>query len=140
MAPAVARVLDEGVRQRRVTMPDYVDRTGASTTGRAADASCAVGAGSLVGMGASDEVSAIFRSTMLLMAVPDEVRGRMQGIFTVVVTGGPRIGDLYIGILATGIALWAPPVIGGFAIIGLIALLLRTQTTFREYDARHPTP
>jgi MFS family permease len=94
----------------------------------------------LVGMGASDEVSSIFRNTMLLMAVPDEVRGRMQGIFTVVVTGGPRIGDLYVGILATGIALWAPPVIGGVAIVALIALILRTQRTFREYDARYPTP
>jgi MFS family permease len=94
----------------------------------------------LVGMGASDEVSAIFRSTMLLMAVPDEVRGRMQGIFTVVVTGGPRLGDLYIGVLATGISLWAPPVFGGVAIIVLIAILLRTQRPFREYDSRNPTP
>jgi MFS family permease len=94
----------------------------------------------LVGMGASDEVSAIFRSTMLLMAVPDAVRGRMQGIFTVVVAGGPRLGDLYVGVFATAISLWAPPVFGGVAIIALIALLLRTQRSFREYDARHPTP
>lgn len=80
---------------------------------------------------------------MLLMASPDGMRGRLQGIFTVVVTGGPRIGDLYIGVFATAVALWFPPVLGGIliiALIALIALLLRVQRGFREYDALDPTP
>jgi MFS family permease len=94
----------------------------------------------LVGMGASDEISAIFRGTMLLMASPDGMRGRLQGIFTVVVTGGPRIGDLYIGVFATAVALWFPPVLGGILIVALIAVLVRVQRSFRAYDARHPTP
>ena len=92
----------------------------------------------LAGTGASDEVSAIFRGTMLLTASPDNMRGRLQGVFTVVVTGGPRIGDLYMGILATVVALWFPPVLGGLLIIALIALLLRLQPSFRAYDARTP--
>ena len=99
-----------------------------------------VAAFALLGMGASDEISAIFRGTMLLMATPDGMRGRLQGIFTVVVAGGPRVGDLYIGVLATAVALWFPPVLGGILIIGLIALLVRVQSGFRAYDARHPTP
>ena len=94
----------------------------------------------MLGMGASDEISAIFRGTMLLMAAPDGMRGRLQGIFTVVVTGGPRIGDLYIGIFATAVALWFPPVLGGILIIALIAILVRVQGSFRAYDARTPTP
>ena len=94
----------------------------------------------MVGMGASDEISAIFRSTMLLMAAPDGMRGRLQGIFVVVVTGGPRIGDLYIGVLATAVALWFPTVLGGVLIIALIVLLVRLQPGFRRYDARTPTP
>lgn len=94
----------------------------------------------MLGMGASDEISAIFRGTMLLMAAPDGMRGRLQGIFTVVVTGGPRIGDLYVGIFATAVALWFPPVLGGVLIIGLIAVLVRVQRTFRQYDARNPSP
>jgi hypothetical protein len=77
---------------------------------------------------------------MLLMATPDGMRGRLQGIFTVVVTGGPRIGDLYVGILATAVALWFPPVLGGILIIALIAILVRAQRSFRDYDARMPTP
>lgn len=92
----------------------------------------------MAGTGASDEVSAIFRSTMLLTAAPDEMRGRLQGVFTVVVTGGPRIGDLYTGIFASAVALWCPPVFGGLIIIALIAVLLRVQPSFRRYDARDP--
>lgn len=94
----------------------------------------------LAGMGASDEVSAIFRQTMIIQAVPDQMRGRLQGIFIVVVTGGPRMGDLYGGILATGIALWSPPLFGGIVIIAAIAALTRVQRSFREYDAQSPTP
>ena len=97
----------------------------------------------MVGMGASDEVSAIFRQTMMIRAVPDQMRGRLQGIFIVVVTGGPRLGDMYAGTLAVATALWCPPLLGGFAIIGLIAVLTRLRSArsgaaFRDYDDRHP--
>ena len=94
----------------------------------------------MAGMGASDEVSAIFRGSMIIQAAPDEMRGRLQGVFIVVVTGGPRIGDLYAGILATAVALWFPPLLGGMLIVGLIAVLTRVQKGWREYDARTPTP
>jgi MFS family permease len=94
----------------------------------------------LGGSGAADNVSMIYRNTMLLVAVPDGMRGRMQGIFTVVVSGGPRVGDLYIGLAALGAVLWFPPVLGGLLIIALVALLLRLQPTFRHYDALDPTP
>ncbi|TFB79771.1 MFS transporter [Terrimesophilobacter mesophilus] len=94
----------------------------------------------LLGAGAADNVSMIYRNTMLLVAVPDNMRGRMQGIFTVVVSGGPRVGDLYIGLAALGAVLWFPPVLGGLLIIALAAVLLRFQPTFRHYDALEPTP
>lgn len=105
----------------------------------------------LAGTGVSDEFSAIFRTTMMLTAVPDEMRGRTQGVFIVVVTGGPRIGDLVAGGLATVVAvaippmsgpdaLWAAPIFGGVAIIIVISALLRSSTAWRAYDARHPTP
>ncbi|MGO4691271.1 MFS transporter [Glaciibacter sp. 2TAF33] len=94
----------------------------------------------LAGTGAADNVSSVFRNTMLQTAVPDNMRGRLQGIFTVVVTGGPRIGDLYVGVAASLAALWFAPVLGGLLIITLIGLLLRFQSGFRRYDALHPTP
>ncbi|MFA4840796.1 MAG: MFS transporter [Agrococcus sp.] len=100
----------------------------------------AVAALALAGMGASDEISAIFRSTMMLTAAPDEMRGRTQGLFTVVVAGGPRIGDLYAGAAASLVALWCPPLIGGILIVALIAIVTRAQRSFLAYDARTPTP
>ncbi|ROR65542.1 MFS transporter [Agrococcus jenensis] len=100
----------------------------------------AVSALALAGMGASDEISAIFRSTMMLTAAPDEMRGRTQGLFTVVVAGGPRIGDLYAGAAASLVALWCPPLIGGLLIVALIAVVTRAQRSFLAYDARTPTP
>jgi MFS family permease len=87
--------------------------------------------------GGADNVSSVFRNTILQAASPDGMRGRLQGIFIVVVTGGPRLGDLYAGlVVAAGIAY--PPVIGGVLIIGLVALLLRMVPSFRRYDALHP--
>lgn len=94
----------------------------------------------LAGSGASDNVSAIFRSTILQAAAPDEVRGRMQGLFYVVVAGGPRIGDLLAGAIATVIALWAPALIGGLVIVVLMVVLWRVYGGFQRYDARKPTP
>lgn len=88
-----------------------------------------------VGMGASDEVSAIFRVSMLLVVVPDEMRGRLQGVFMAVVTGGPRIGDIYAGLLAGMIVLWCPPVLGGVLIVASVALVMRMTPSLQAYRA-----
>jgi MFS family permease len=90
--------------------------------------------------GAADNVSAIYRSTMMQSAVPDAMRGRLQGIFIVVVAGGPRLGALYAGALATATALWFPPLIGGIVIVALAGVLVRLSPGFRAYDAQHPVP
>ena len=50
--------------------------------------------------GAADMASAAFRTSMLQSAAADEVRGRLQGIFIVVVAGGPRIADVAHGATA----------------------------------------
>ncbi|WP_258062377.1 MULTISPECIES: MFS transporter [unclassified Rathayibacter] len=99
----------------------------------------ALAAVALAGAGASDNVSSIFRQTMLQTAVPDNMRGRLQGVFIVVVTGGPRVGDLYTGLLASLALLWLPPLAGGLAIIAILAAVLRLRPGFRAYDALHPT-
>ncbi|WP_425841174.1 MFS transporter [Microbacterium sp. PA5] len=94
----------------------------------------------LAAAGAADNISSIFRNTMVQAAVPDAVRGRLQGIFIVVVAGGPRLGSLYAGTLATLSALWFPPLLGGVVIIVLVATLVRLSPRFRAYDALEPTP
>ncbi len=94
----------------------------------------------LAGAGAADNVSSIFRNTMVQAAVPDAIRGRLQGIFIVVVAGGPRLGSLYAGSLATIAALWFPPLLGGILIVVLVGVLVRLSPRFRAYDAFEPAP
>ncbi len=59
--------------------------------------------------GAADMISAAFRTAMLQSAASDDVRGRLQGIFIVVVAGGPRVADVLHGATAavTGAAVAA---------------------------------
>lgn len=90
--------------------------------------------------GAADNVSSIYRNTMMQAAVPDAMRGRLQGVFIIVVAGGPRIGALYAGTLATLTTLWFPPLLGGFLVIALVALVARRTPRFRSYDAANPEP
>ena len=47
--------------------------------------------------GAADMASSAFRNSMLMTAASDAVRGRLQGVFIVVVAGGPRIADVLHG-------------------------------------------
>jgi MFS family permease len=94
----------------------------------------------LAGAGAADNVSSIFRQTMLQVAVPDSMRGRLQGVFTVVVTGGPRVGDIYVGVMAAIGVVWLPPLLGGLLIIVLLVILTRLQRGFLQYDSLAPTP
>ena len=94
----------------------------------------------LIIAGAADNVSAIFRTTIMQAATPDEYRGRLQGIFTVVVAGGPRLGDVEAGAVAA-VAGEAFAVISGGVVCVVLALGLgRAIPSFWKYDARHPIP
>jgi ENTS family enterobactin (siderophore) exporter len=94
----------------------------------------------LVLAGASDAVSAVFRTTILQAATPDAMRGRLQGVFIVVVAGGPRIGDLVTGsvgqLLGEGVAALA----GGLVCVAGVVWLARRNRRFAAYDARCPEP
>ena len=95
----------------------------------------AVAALAMFGTGASDEVSAIFRTSMMQTVAPDHMRGRLLGLFMSVVGGGPRLGDVYAGVMATLIGLWAGPVFGGVGIVVAMFILLRLTPRLREFTA-----
>jgi len=73
--------------------------------------------------GAADLVSAVYRQTILQTYAPDELRGRLQGVFTAVVAGGPRLGDARAGAMAAPFGLAGSWVGGGVACV-LVTLLL----------------
>jgi MFS family permease len=85
--------------------------------------------------GAGDMVSAVLRSSMLQTAAPDEMRGRMQGVFIVVVAGGPRLGDLRAGVLASAFGVSAAMVSGGVVIVVAMAVVAVVVPSFRLFRA-----
>ncbi|WP_186781264.1 MFS transporter [Streptomyces sp. CBG9] len=90
--------------------------------------------------GAADAISMVFRSTMLQAATPDAMRGRLQGVFIVVVAGGPRLGDFLAGSVGD-LASPTVAVTGGglLCVLAVTALGLRWRN-FARYDARDPQP
>jgi hypothetical protein len=73
--------------------------------------------------GAADLVSAVYRQSMLQVFAPDRMRGRLQGVFTVVVAGGPRLGDLRAGATASVTSITTSWAGGGFVAAGLAIAL-----------------
>ncbi len=94
----------------------------------------------LAGAGAADMVSAVFRTAILQTAAPDEMRGRLGGVFIVVVAGGPRLGDARSGGTASWLGLQESVVLGGLLVIGLTVLVAVLVPRFVAYDSRHPEP
>ena len=86
--------------------------------------------------GAADLVSAVLRQTILQVYAPDEMRGRLQGVFVVVVAGGPRLGDLRAGATAAVAGATFSWVAGGIASIVLVLFAVALVPAFRRYDAR----
>jgi MFS family permease len=90
--------------------------------------------------GAADAVSAVFRTTILQSATPDRLRGRLQGVFIVVVAGGPRLGELAGGLATSVLGEGRTALVGGLLCVVAIVVLARLQPGFVRYDSRHPTP
>ncbi len=83
--------------------------------------------------GAADLVSAVYRQTILQTYAPDEMRGRLQGVFIVVVAGGPRLGDLRAGASAGAFGATAAWVGGGVACVVVVIVLAMLSPSLRHY-------
>jgi MFS family permease len=90
--------------------------------------------------GAADLVSAVYRQTILQTYAPDEMRGRMQGVFIAVVAGGPRLGDVRSGATAAATSTTFSWVGGGIACMVVVAVGGVLVRTFWRYDARAEIP
>jgi MFS family permease len=75
--------------------------------------------------GAADMVSSAFRQSILQQAASDELRGRLQGVFTVVVAGGPRLADALHGAAAAAMGTAVAATGGGaLVVIGVVVAAL----------------
>ena len=85
--------------------------------------------------GAADLVSAVYRQTILQTYAPDEMRGRMQGVFIVVVAGGPRLGDLRAGATAASFGIGVSWIGGSLLCAALVGFACSCQS-LRKYEAQ----
>ncbi len=83
--------------------------------------------------GAADMASAAFRTSMLQTVATDAVRGRLQGIFIVVVAGGPRIADVAHGATAAVVGTAAAAAGGGVLVVVLTVVAAIAVPSFVRY-------
>ncbi len=87
----------------------------------------------LMAGGAADMVSAAFRQAMLQSAASDAVRGRLQGVFIVVVAGGPRIADVLHGGAAEAVGAPAAAAWGGVLVVVCVLVAAAVVPAFVRY-------
>jgi MFS family permease len=85
--------------------------------------------------GAADSVSAVCRSTINQTVTPDHMRGRMSSTFSLVVTSGPRLGDVEAGGVAALAGVRFSVVSGGIACVAGAALIAIAVPALLHYDA-----
>jgi hypothetical protein len=83
-----------------------------------------VALGFLALAGAADFVSAALRSTTVLEATPDAMRGRVSGIELAQVASAPTLGNVEAGVVASFTSMRFSVVTGGIACVpGTLALV-----------------
>jgi MFS family permease len=88
--------------------------------------------------GAADMASAAFRQSMLQSSASDAVRGRLQGVFIVVVAGGPRIADVVHGGAAAVVGTSATAAGGGVLVVVLVIAAALAIPSFVRYRLGEP--
>ena len=83
--------------------------------------------------GAADMVSAAYRSTILQQAATDDLRGRLQGVFIVVVAGGPRLADATHGTAAAAVGTTVAAAGGGALVVVGVVIAALVAPAFVRY-------
>jgi MFS family permease len=94
-----------------------------------------VGLALLAVAGWADVISAVLRNTILQSSVPERFRSRMSSIQMAVVQGGPRVGDMESGAVATLTSVEFSVISGGVACIAGAAVIGALMPVFRHYVA-----
>jgi MFS family permease len=84
--------------------------------------------------GAADSVSAVCRSIINQTVTPDAMRGRMSSVFSLVVTSGPRLGDIESGVVASLTSARFSVASGGLACLAGTAVVCLAFPALARYD------
>jgi MFS family permease len=93
----------------------------------------------LAAAGAADSISAVSRTAIIQSLTPDHMRGRMASVYALVVTSGPRLGDIESGAVAGAAGVRFSVVSGGLACLAGVAVVLVAFPALVRYDAEQWT-
>ncbi len=88
--------------------------------------------------GAADVISAVFRNTIQQLTVPDGLRGRISSINIFVVAGGPRLGDLEGGLVASAFTPTVSVVSGGLLCLVGVGIIATKVPRFARWHVGDP--
>ena len=90
----------------------------------------------LVAYGMCDGVSVVVRSTILQLATPDEMRGRVSSINGIFISSSNELGAFYAGTMARLLGLVPAVIVGGFAILAVAGMTSWKAPRLRTLDLR----
>ncbi len=86
--------------------------------------------------GAFDGVSVVIRSTILQLATPEEMRGRVSSINGIFISSSNELGAFYAGTMAKLLGLAPAVVLGGFAVLSVAGITAWKNPTLRRLNLR----
>jgi MFS family permease len=92
----------------------------------------------IVVAGATDVMSAVLRASIVQHVTPDALRGRVTAIHVLLVSSGPRIGDVRATFMAEAIGAQGSVVVGGLIAIAGVGLVARWFPELGRYTDREP--
>jgi MFS family permease len=91
-------------------------------------------------VGGADTVSTVLRNIIRQLSTPDHLRGRMTSINMVFFMGGPQLGELEAGVVATLFGAPASVVSGGIACVLLTLWVAAKTPSLVRYRREAPGP
>jgi len=89
-------------------------------------------------MGAADAVSTIIRNTIRQLQTPDHIRGRMTSINQIFFQGGPQLGEVEAGLVATAFGVPFAIISGGIGTIVAAVLIVLKWPQLHTYNGDEP--
>ncbi len=86
--------------------------------------------------GMFDGVSVVLRSTILQLATPDHMRGRVSSINSIFISSSNELGAFYAGSMARLLGLVPAVVLGGCVTLGVVAFTALKSPTVRRLDLK----
>jgi MFS family permease len=87
----------------------------------------------LVLAGMADQVSMVTRSTIIQLATPDALRGRVSSVNLIFIGASNQLGAVESGFLAAATSATFSVVFGGFACLGVLAWVAARMGALRSY-------